>query len=124
MENQSWRFGVVANITEFHTDKDGTVYRGTKPFTAGTKVYLAGKDWDTTREDMSVIGRNRFGKIVLEHIPVDCLENIRTQRIYKPVVLEIIAYLEAIEGWGWWARTSADRKETKKFVENWEIRRK
>lgn len=124
MENQSWRFGVVANITEFHTDKDGTVYRGTKPFTAGTKVYLAGKDWDATREDISVIGRNRFGRIVLEHIPVDCLENIRAQRIYKPVVLEIIAYLEDMEGWVWWTRTSADRKETKKFVENWGIRQK
>ena len=122
MENQSWRFGVVANITEFHTDKDGNVYRGAKPFTAGTKVYLAGKWWDSTREEISVIGRNRFGRIVLEHIPVECLVNIRTQRIYKPVVLEIINYLEVMDGWVWWARTSNDRKETKKFVDEWKTR--
>jgi len=124
MEIKSWRFGVVANITEYHTGEDGVVYYGTKPFTAGTKVYLAGKDWDTTNTTISVIGRNRFGRIVFEHIPVECLENIRTQQIYKPVVLKIISYLEEADGWVWWGRTAADREETKKFVEDWQIRLK
>ena len=78
--------------------------------------------YDATREEINVIGRNRFGRIVLEHIPVECLENIRTQRIYKPVVLKIINYLEVMDGWVWWARTSNDRKETKKFVDEWKTR--
>ena len=122
MENIKWRFGVVANITEYHIGDDGNEYRGTKAFTSGTKVYLAGKYWNNERECISVIGRNRFGRIVLESVSTNCLENIRVQRIYKPHVLEIIDYLEVMEGWIWWARTSADRKETKKFVEDWKNR--
>ena len=40
MAEMRWRWVVAANITQFHTDEAGNVYRGTKPFTAGTKVYL------------------------------------------------------------------------------------
>ena len=121
MENHIWRFGVVANITEYHIGDDGKQYRGTKPFPPGTKVYLGGKNWDNTRKNIGVIGRNRFGRIVLEWISVDCLENVRTQRIYKPHILEIISHEERIEGWKWWEQTASDRKETKEFVENWNL---
>jgi len=31
MENHIWRFGVVANITEYHIGDDSKQYRGTKP---------------------------------------------------------------------------------------------
>ena len=119
MEKPSWRFGVVANITEYHIGEDGKEYRGTKPFTAGTKVYLGGKDWDNTRDSIGVIGRNRFGRIALEWLPVNCLENVRIQRIYKPRVLDIINTQEVLEGWKWWGQTASDRKETKVFVESW-----
>lgn len=122
MQNPVWRFGVVANITEYHIGEDGKQYRGTKPFTAGTKVYLGGKTWNESLKDIRVIGRNRFGRIVLEWISVDCLENVRTQRIYKPHVLEIISYEEHIEGWDWWKRTSSDRKETEEFVKKWKMK--
>ena len=121
MDNHEWRFGVVANITEYHIGKDGKKYRGTKPFTAGTKVYLGGKNWSDKLGSIGVIGRNRFGRIVLEWIEVDCLENIRTQRIYKPRVLDIISYEECIEGWEWWKQTVSDRKETEDFVKNWQM---
>ena len=123
MGNPNWRFGVVANIAKYHIDNNGNEYRGTQAFTGGTKVYLAGKSWDNESKEISVIGRNRFGRIVLERIPINCLENIRTQQIFKPRVLEIIEHLEAMEGWIWWARTSIDRKETKEFVEAWQKRR-
>lgn len=119
MENPNWRFGVAANIAEYHIGEDGKEYRGTKPFTAGTKVYLCGKHWDNTRDSIFVIGRNRFGRTVLEWIPVDCLENVRTKRIFSPLVLNIIDYEERCEGVEWWGRTSSDRRETKSFVENW-----
>lgn len=119
MENSNWRFGVVANITEYHIGVDGKEYRGTKAFTPGTKVYLFGKDWNDLCNSIGVIGRNRFGRIVWEWIPVNCLENVRTQRIYKPRILAIIDYQEAMEGWEWWGNTPSDRKETKRFVENW-----
>lgn len=111
-----WRFGVVANITEYHIADDGKAYRGTKPFTPGTKVYLGGKGWDDKKEFIGVIGRNRFGRIALEWIPVNCIENVRTGRIYNPRILSIIDYEENLEGWEWWGKTSSDRKETKEFV--------
>ena len=119
MASPNWRFGVAANITEYHLGDDGKEYRGTKAFTAGTKVYLAGKNWDKTSRDIAVIGRNRFGRIVLERVSVDCLENLRMQRIYKPHILDIISYEETMESWPWWKRTSSDRKETEEFVETW-----
>ncbi len=119
MDNPEWRFGVVANIKEYHIGEDGKQYRGTKPFTVGTKVYLGGKNWNYKRDSIGVIGQNRFGRIVLEWISIDCLENVRTQRIYKPHVLEIISYEECIEGWEWWKKTASDRKETEQFVKNW-----
>jgi len=117
MEGTIWRFGVVANIKEYHIGKDGKEYRGTKPFIPGTKVYIGGKGMDSISDTIGVIGRNRFGRIALEWIPVNCLENIRTQRIYKPYILDMIRFQEFQEGWKWWGRTASDRKETQQFVE-------
>ncbi len=116
MEETKWRFGVVGNIVSEHTDDNGNIYYGTKAFTPGTKVYINGKYGDYDRTDISVIGRNRFGRIVLETVPINLIENIRTQRIYKPHVLEIIDYLRVMEGWEWWERTAADRKNAEHFV--------
>ena len=116
MEEIQWRFGVVGNIVSEHTDENGHVYYGTKAFAPGTKVYIDGKHWAPERADVSVIGRNRFGRVVMEKVPINTIENIRTQRIYKPRVLEIIEHLRVMDGWEWWNRTAADRKETEKFV--------
>ena len=116
MEEIQWRFGVVGNIVSEHTDENGHVYYGTKAFAPGTKVYIDGKHWAPERTEVSVIGRNRFGRVVLETVPLNLIENIRTQRIYKPHVLEIMEHLSIAEGWEWWNRTAADRKEAEKFV--------
>lgn len=114
-----WRFGVVANITHSHLDEGGELCYGTKAFTPGTKVYLGGKYWDRANPQIGVIGMNRFGRIVVESVPVDLIEKVRTQRIYKPTVLKIMSYLEAMDGWEWWKRTAADRKDTEQFVKEW-----
>lgn len=116
MDEAKWRFGVVGNIVSEHTDENGNIYYGTKAFTSGTKVYINGKFWDYERRDITVIGRNRFGRIVLETVPINLIENIRTQRICKPHVLKIIDYLRVIEGWEWWERTATDRKDAENFV--------
>lgn len=114
-----WRFGVVANITQSHIDAEGVQRYGTKAFTSGTKVYLGGKCWDKTAPTIGVIGQNRFGKMVVESVPVELLENVRTQRIYEPKVLAIMGHLEAMDGWVWWQRTVVDRKDTEQFVKIW-----
>ncbi|MBQ8690080.1 MAG: hypothetical protein IJ515_06955 [Clostridia bacterium] len=116
MEEYKWRFGVVGNIVSEHTDESGNVYYGTKAFTPNTKVYINGKNWSPERGDIEVIGRNRFGHVVLESVPFDLIENIRAQRIYTPRVLSIIDYLCNYDGCDWWGRTAYDRKDTERFV--------
>ena len=124
-KNNNWRFGVIGNIVKQHLDSEGVVRYGTKAFTGGTKVYIDGKGWSPDRDTVSVIGLNRFGRYAIESVPVALIENVRTQRIYKPTVLEIMDCEEVMEGWTWWKRTSADRKEAKAFVDLWksDIRR-
>jgi len=118
-KSNNWRFGVVGNIVKQHLDNEGIIRYGTKAFTGGTKVYIDGKGWSPDRDTVSVIGLNRFGRYAIESVPVSLIENVRTQRIYKPTVLEIIDYEEVMEGWTWWKRTSADRKAAEAFVDFW-----
>lgn len=121
-EEVNWIFGVVGNIVKTHSGEDGVLYYGSKAFTGGTKVYLNGKYWDFQCRNIAVIGRNRFGRTVFESVPVELIENVRVQRIYKPHVLEIIDYLSWMEGLEWWERTSADRRDTERFVKEWNDR--
>lgn len=114
-----WRFGVVANITYSHIDENGEIRYGTKAFKPGTKVYLGGKYWDSTNPNIGVIGLNRFGRTVVESVPVELVENVRTQRIYNSKVIKIMDHLEVMDGWEWWKRTAADRRETEQFVKEW-----
>ena len=119
-EKMEWRFGVAANIKKSFQDEDGVVHYGCKPFRPGTKVYVNGKDWNPTkRTHIGVIGRNRFGRIALEFIPIELLENFRAVRIYNPRVLSILHYEEWAEGYVWWDRTVDDRKESEAFAKAW-----
>ena len=118
-ERDNWRFGVVANICEIHVDEHGEIRYGSKAFSPGTKVYLAGKSWSSEHTEIYVIGRNRHGRIVLEMIPVEFIENVRTKKIFKPHVLKIIHYLEIADGWIWWGNTDDDRIDTQEFVAKW-----
>ena len=115
----NWRFGAVGNIVKQHLDREGIVRYGTKAFSGGTKVYLDGKGWSLEKDTVAVIGRNRFGRYVIENVPVALVENVRMQRIYKPTVLKIIDREEIEEGWIWWKRTSADKKAAMEFVDAW-----
>ena len=116
MEEIDWSFGVIGNIISQHTDQNGNIYYGTKAFTANTKVYIDGKHWNKDRKEISVIGRNRFGQMVLESIPSDLIENVRAKRIFDPQVLELMHRLQNMDGWGWWGRTANDRRDTEKFA--------
>ena len=114
--NNSWRFCAVGNITAQHMDKDGQVFYGTKAFSGGTKVYIYDRSYLLNGESVSVIGLNRFGRYVIERVPIDLIENVRVQRIFKPTVLKIMDYLEVMEGWPWRGRTADDRKALHAFI--------
>ena len=115
-DQKKWRFCVSGNIVKTHPDEEGIIRYGTKAFSGGTKVYLGGKAWEKTRDNIGVIGKNRFGRYAVEFIPVMYIENIRFQRVHKPSIIEIMDYEECIEGWPWWGRTAADRKDAEAFV--------
>ena len=117
--NNNWRFCVVGNIKAQHTDETGKVLYGTKAFSGGTKVYIDDKTCGLNDGRISVIGLNRFGRYTTESVPVNLIENVRIQRVFKPKVLEIMNYLEAMDGWPWRGRTAEDRKAVKTFVEKW-----
>ncbi len=116
-QDKQWRFCVAGNIVKSHLDEVGVLRYGTKACTGGTKVYLNGKFWPGESKRIGVIGLNRFGRYVLHWIPIDLMENIRSQRVFKKTVLAIIDYEEAIEHWLWWGRTAADRREAEAFAE-------
>ena len=116
-KNSSWRFGVVGNIISSHDDECGKTLYGTKAFLPGTKVYIDGNNWYIGRNEVSVIGLNRFGRYVLDRVKIELIENIRTQKIYKPHVLKIIDYLSVMDGIEWWGRTVVDKKAAERFVE-------
>ena len=119
--NNSWRFCAVGNIAAQHTDNDGQIFFGTKAFSAGTKVYIDDRTCLIDRENVSVIGLNRFGRYVVERIPMNLIENVRVQRVFKPAVLKIMDYLEVMDGWPWRGRTAEDRKALHAFVKTWNI---
>ena len=123
-ETKNWRFCVVGNITAQHTDADGKVLYGSKAFSGGTKVYIDDLTYNLNQGSVSVIGQNRFGRYVVESVPNDLIENVRAQRIFKPVVVQIMEYLEVIDGWVWRSRTAKDRREVALFAEMWKNRQK
>ena len=114
------RWAVAANITQFHTDEAGNRYRGTKPFTAGTKVYLYGEAGGGSSGVTSVMGLNRFGRWAFERIPACCVENLRVKKVFKPKVLKLMYFDEAHEGMRWWKDTPQDRAEAQAFVQGWQ----
>ena len=118
-ENNNWRFCAVGNVKAQHTDENGKVLYGTKAFPGGAKVYIDDKTWGLNEGYISVLGLNRFKHYAVESIPVELIENVRLQRIYKPTVLEIMDHLENSDGWVWRGRTVADRKEITDFVRMW-----
>ena len=115
-----WKYCVVGNITESHLDEEGALHRGTKAFTPGTKVYLCGKYWDTSKPEIEVIGLNRFGRYVLESIPVQLIESVRISKVYRQTILNIMYDWEFEDSW--WGHYKRDKKDIERFLSLWNQR--
>lgn len=118
--NNNWRFCVTGNIIEKHCDSDGNIFYGTKAFRGGTKVYINDKHLGPESTDAFVIGMNRFKRYVFDVVPLDLIENVRLQRVFKPQILQMIEHDERWEGGIWRERTADDRKGATAFVEQWQ----
>ncbi len=114
---KEWKYCVVGNITKSHIDKNGVVRYGTPAFTGGTKVYLCGKYWDSSRETITVIGMTRGKKYhVIDTVPTH-IENVRCSKAYHPAVLNLMNNWEMYDLW--WGNSAEDKKEAVEFTHKW-----
>ena len=80
---------VVANVIAEHSvGENKEIKRGTKHFSAGTKVYCYPPLWGDGYENIKVIGRHRGSRKLVEMVmPSKRLSNWRVKMVYSPFVL-------------------------------------
>lgn len=114
---RQWRYAAVGNVVKNRIDENGILRHGTKEFPAGAKLYLFGKYWDKSFEDISVIGFDRHKRYRVVDLSYEYIENLRIQRVYKPKVLEIMNSFEFEHVW--WSNTEEDIKNIQDFLIRW-----
>ena len=76
-KKQEWRYCVVGNIVKSHYDAGGVLRYGTSAYVGGTKVYLAGRNWDFSRDEITVVGLSRGHQQQVHEVPIELIENLR-----------------------------------------------
>ncbi len=118
MDNRpAWNLCAVGNIVKTIIDENGELKHGTKEFVGGAKVYLKGKLWDKDAKTIEVIGLTRNHRYSFVELPVEYIENVRFQTVYKPKIVELMDDWEF--GGDWWHRTGEDKRDIKRFVSEW-----
>lgn len=116
---------VTGNIIKERYDDNGILRHGTKEFVGGTKVYLCGKYWNTKSNTIDVIGLDRHHKYRVVSIPTKYIINIRTTRVFKPVVYKLMngdydtCFENELIRDLWWNDSNKDLIETESFVCTW-----
>ena len=116
-EKQNWTYCVVGNIKKTHLDEDGTLRYGTLAFTGGTRVYLAGREWDRTRSHIDALGLNRRHKLQVVWTDITLIENVRCQKVFNPAMLEIMSDCEHRSFW--WGKSKREKADAEDFVKWW-----
>lgn len=106
-ENKACRFCAVGNIKKQHVENEEVLY-GTIAFVGGAKVCICDATLGLNDGLISVVGLNRFRRYAVESVPIDLIENLRLQRIFKLGVLEVMDGLTATDGWIWRGKTAED----------------
>ena len=116
-QEPEWVWGLIGNIVEEHEyGEDHEIRRGTKQFSAGTKVFLSCSHWGDGYENVNVIGKarnsRRYIQVVMRR---KCITNFRMQKVYKPVVLE---KMNSENGWGgFWDNSDESRLVIIKYLD-------
>ena len=75
-------------MVEHPVGEDKEIRKGTKHFSAGTKVYCYPPLWGDGYEKVKIIGRHRGSRDLVEMImPSKWLTNWRVKMVYSPFVL-------------------------------------
>lgn len=117
-----WTYCVVGNIVKSRVDEDGTVRYGTPAFTGGTKVYLAGRLWDGSRDSIDALGLSRGKKWQVIWTDVSHIENLRVQKVFTPTVLKFMGDWEYCSSW--WGKSKKEKADAENFVRWWIAGRK
>ena len=108
------KYCVTGNISkEPHTDDSGVVRYGTADFTGGRKIYISRRLW---KDEVVVLGLNRFRRYVTATVPLALIENIKATRSFKP---EVIAYMTNSHEFPdmWWLYKEEDRIGSVEYAE-------
>ena len=116
----NWTYCVVGNIVKMRMDEDGVPRYGTSAFTGGTKVYLAGRMWDSSRRCIDALGLTRGKKWQVVWTDVAHIENLRVQKVFAPTVLRFMGDWECARTW--WGKSKQEREAAETFVTNWNER--
>lgn len=116
-EKQNWTYCVVGNIKKTHHDEEGTLRYGTAAFTGGTKVYISGRIWDRSRDHIDALGLNRRNDLQVVWTNIECIENVRCQKVFHPGILGIMDNHEFRSGW--WGKSQKEKADAEEFVKWW-----
>lgn len=112
-EYGEWRYCITANIIGEHYDDEGVLWRGTKEYPSGRKVYISNSFW-LDEGTVVVGGRNRFkSKYEFICVPLKLLENIRLSRTFEPTVIDIMGNFEFYNMW--WLNTPKDKRDIREY---------
>lgn len=116
-KKQTWNYCVVGNIVKAHLDDNGMLRNGTPAYPGGARVYLRGKQWDSTQKEIVVLGLTRGKRYQAHEVPTTLIENVRCAKAYIPRILDFMGDPEYSDSW--WGCTEEDRASTEAFVERW-----
>ena len=124
-----WIWCLVTNVDEdvTHTRADGTVGRGTKHFSPGTKVYI-GSEWHGGYDwwKFVVMGKPRHQRRLIQiYMDWDKLCNFRLKKVYDKRVIEHMTRFGRGElrlgaspkVYGGWDNTDKSKREIEEWVE-------
>ena len=117
---QNWTYCVVGNIKESHVDENGILRNGTAAFAGGAKVYLCGRLWDRSRDEISTLGITRGKKLQVVQTDISLIENVRCQKVFRTGVLEMMDNFEFRSCW--WGKSKHEKADAEEFVAWWNNR--
>ena len=117
---QNWTYCVVGNIKESHVDENGVLRYGTAAFASGAKVYLCGRLWDRSRDEISTLGITRGKKLQVVQTDISLIENVRCQKVFRTGVLEMMDNFEFRSCW--WGKSKHEKADAEEFVAWWNNR--
>ena len=108
------KYCVIGNIIKERIDENGMIRYGTASFPGDRKVYISRRLW---KDGVTIMGLNRFkSRYILETIPLEWIENIRSSKTFKPRVIELMKDTDPFHDM-WWLYHEEDKSGTIEYAQ-------